>query len=148
MYEEQGLKAAREGRSIMKHLTDQNVTANFAVETGSGTVYNIPEGHRVVIVNMHVGCEDVEEFAAAYIVACSEIDGGGEATQKHKEIHDHVGAKKEGSGHINDNIFPPIVISYLDGYRSVSMAVKATDNATVVEFGWMGWYEAYRRLSN
>lgn len=135
------LEAARDGRAIHKHVTGDNVTASFVVQTATAIYYDIPEGKQVVIVNLHVGCEDADEFAAAYIVGCSAITGGGTPTQFHAELHNHVGDKKQGKSHSDDEINPPVIIRYSDGHRSVSLAVKATDTATVVDYGWMGWYE-------
>ena len=143
-----GLKAAREGRNIRRWLVDVTITADFVVQTVPTIYYNIPEGKQIVIARMHVGCETVEEYIIGYVVACNAVNGGGDVTELHAPAHDHVGSKKEGSGHIIRTHNPPIVVSYLDGFRSVSMAVKATDEATVVAYGWNGWIESYRRLSN
>ena len=144
---DQGLRAARQGRSIHKSVAGGTVTGSFVVQTAAGIYFNIPAGKQVVVVNLSVGCEDAEEFAAVYMVGCDAVAGGGTPTQFYAEIHDHVGSKKEGHGHVDDNIYPPIVIKYSDGYRSVSMAVKATDTNTVVDYGWDGWVEDEGTLS-
>ncbi len=139
--QDQGLRAARDGRSIHRNVAGVNVTAAFVVQTAAAIYFNIPAGQQVVIVNMSVGCEDANEFAAVYLVACDAVAGGGTPTQQYVEIHDHVGDKKQGHGHTDDQIYPPIVLKYSDGHRSVSLAVKATDTDTVVDFGWSGWVE-------
>lgn len=144
---DQGLRAARQGRAIHKHIMEDTVTAAFVVQTAAGIYFNIPSGKQVVVVNINVGCDDSDEFAAAYLVGCDAVAGGGTPTQFHAEIHDHVGDKKQGHGHIDEDINPPVVIKYSDGHRSVSMAVKATDTNTVVEYGWMGWVEDEGTLS-
>ena len=144
---EQALRASREGRALHKHVAGDTVTGSFVVQTAAAIYYDIPAGKQVIVVNINVGCEDADEFAAAYIVACSAIAGGGTPTQKHAEIHDHVGDKKQGKSHVDDEIIPPVCIKYSDGHRSVSVAVKATDTATVVDYGWMGWYEDEGTLS-
>lgn len=136
-----GLEAARDGRSIRRYLSGVTVTNAFVVSTNAAIYYDIPEGKQVVVSRVFMGCETVEETAGGYIVGCAEIAGGGAATQMHNQIHDHVGTKKEGSGHITKNSNPPMVLKYSDGHRSVSLAVKATDAATVVTYGWNGWYE-------
>lgn len=145
--QDQGVRAAREGRAIHRHICGDTVTAAFVVQTAAGIYFNIPAGKQVVIVNLNVGCEDANEFAATYLVACDAVAGGGTPTQQHAEIHDHVGDKKQGHGHIDDEIYPPVVLKYSDGHRSVSLAVKATDTDTVVDYGWMGWYEDEGTLS-
>ena len=145
--QEQALRAAREGRSIRRYLADTTVTNAFVVQVAATDYYDIPEGKQVVITRLHIGCETVDEFAAGYLVACAEITGGGVATQLHAQAHDHVGSKKEWSGHIVRTTNPPIVVKYSDGYRSVSLAVKATDNTTVVSYGWNGWLEDEGTLS-
>ena len=144
---DQGLRAARQGRSIHKHVTGDTVTGSFVVQTSAAIYYDIPAGKQVVVTNLHVGCEDADEFAACYLVGCSATAGGGDPTQFHAEIHDHVGDKKQGKSHVDDEIYPPVVIRYSDGHRSVSVAVKATDTATVVDYGWMGWVEDEGTLS-
>ena len=141
------IKAARTGRAIHKHVAGDTVTGSFVVQTATAIYFDIPAGKQVIITNINVGCEDADEFAALYLVGCSEVAGGGTPTQFHSEIHDHVGDKKEGKSHVDDDIYPPVCIKYSDGYRSVSVAVKATDTATVVDYGWMGWYEDEGTLS-
>ncbi len=136
-----GLEAAREGRTIHKFQVDQKVTGTFAVEVHADIYYDIPVGKQVVITHWHVGCEDIDNFAAAYLVGCDAIAGGGNVTQLDHDMHDHVGSKKEGISHVEEDLHPPIVVKYSDGHRSVSMALKATDTDTVVMFGWCGWYE-------
>ena len=145
--QDQGLRAAREGRAIHKHVTGDTVTTGFVVQTAAGIYYDIPAGKQIVVTAINVGCDTVEEFVAGYLVGCAEIAGGGAATQKHTEIHDHVGSKKEGRGHVREDIHPPVVFKYSDGHRSVSMAVKATDTATLADYGWMGWVEDEGTLS-
>ncbi len=145
--QDQGLRAAREGRAIQKYVTEDTVTAAFVVQTAAAIYYDIPAGKQVVVVNQIVGCNDADEFAAIYLVGCDAITGGGTPTQVHVEIHEHVGSKKEGHSHIDDAINPPIILKYSDGHRSVSMAVKATDTATVVDYGWSGWVEDEGTLS-
>ncbi len=49
--------------------------------------------------------------------------------------------------YVDDDIYPPVCIKYSDGNRSVSVAVKATDTDTVVDYGWMGWVEDEGTLS-
>ena len=144
---DQGLRAAREGRAIHRHVSGATVTGSFVVQTAAAMYFDIPAGKQVVVVNINIGCEDAGEFAAAYIVACSAITGGGTPTKKHAEIHEHVGVAKEGKSHVDDEIYPPLVIKYSDGHRSVSVAVKATDTNTVVDYGWMGWVEDEGTLS-
>jgi len=145
--QDQGLRAAREGRAIHKHVTGDNVTAGFVVQTAAAIYYDIPAGHQVIVTSINVGCEDADEFAGLYLVGCAEVAGGGAATQHHEEIHEHVGDKKQGKSHVDDEIYPPICIKYSDGHRSVSVAVKATDTDTVVDYGWMGWVEDEGTLS-
>ena len=145
--QDQGLRAAREGRNIRRFLADVNVTAAFVVSTNALIYYDIPEGKQVVITRLHLGCETVDEYAAGYLVGCAEVAGGGVATQLHAQAHDHVGGKKEGAGHIVRTTNPPIVVKYSDGHRSVSLAVKATDTSTVVAYGWNGWVEEEGTLS-
>lgn len=144
---DQGLRAARQGRSIHKHVVGDTVTSAFVVQTAAGIYFDIPAGKQIVVVSINVGCEDADEFAATYLVGCSASAGGGDATQFHAEIHEHVGDKKQGKSHVDDDIYPQVVIKYSDGYRSVSMAVKATDTATVVDYGWTGWVEDEGTLS-
>ncbi len=139
--QDQALRAAREGRDIHKNVVGGTVTATFVVQTAAGIYFDIPAGKQVVIVSLNVGCEDATEFAATYIVGCDAVAGGGNPTQFHGEIHDHAGDRKQGKGHIDDEINPPIVLRYSDGHRSVSMAVKATDTGTVLDYGWAGWVE-------
>lgn len=136
-----GLAAAREGRDIARYQHDQTVTAAFVVQTAAAIYYDIPAGKQVIITKIYVGCETPDEFAAGYIVACDAVAGGGNATQKTIEIHNHVGTKKEMNQHEIIDAHPPFCIKYSEGNRSVSMAMKATDNATVVGYGWRGWYE-------
>ena len=145
--QEQGLRAAREGRSIGKFEEAQNVTGAYVVEVGVDTYFDIPEGMQVIVTHFHVGCDDADEFAGCYMVGCSATAGGGDATQTHHEIHDHVGTKKEGHDHVEEDINPPLCIKYSDGHRSVSMALIATDTDTVVNFGWTGWVEEEGTLS-
>ena len=138
---DQGLRAAREGRTIHRYQVDQNVTGSFVVEVHADIYYDIPAGKQVVITHWHVGCEDVDEFAAAYLVGCSAVAGGGTPPQLHHELDVHVGTKKEGSSHVEEDLYPPLVVKYSDSHRSISMALKATDTNTVVMFGWCGWVE-------
>ena len=145
--QDQGLRAAREGRSIHKYLADQTVTGAYVVEVGAGTYYNIPAGKQVVITHFHVGCEDVDEFAGAYMVSCAAVAGGGAATKISFEVHDHIGTKKEGRSHIRAEFTIPLVVKYSSGARSVSMALIATDTNTVCAFGWAGWVEDESTLS-
>jgi len=145
--QDQALRAARDGRVIARYAHDQTVTAAFVVEVGATTYYDIPAGKQVIITKVFVGCETVEEFAAGYIVACDAVAGGGTPTQKSREIHNHIGAKKDGLQHETIRPLPPICLKYSDGHRSVSMAIKATDTATVVGFGWRGWFEDESTLS-
>jgi hypothetical protein len=144
---DQGLRAARQGRDIHKHITEDTVTSSFVVQTAAAIYFDIPAGKQVVVVSLHIGCDDANEFAATYLVGCSATAGGGDPTQFHAEIHDHVGDKKQGHGHIDDEVYPPVVLKYSDGHRSVSMAVKATDTNTVVDYGWTGWVEDEGTLS-
>ena len=142
-----GLEAAREGRSIRRYIANTTVTNAFVVQTAATSYYDIPEGKQVVVSRVFIGRETPDETLAGYIVGCAAITGGGAATQMQNEIHDHVGTKKEFSGHIEKDTNPPLVLKYSDGHRSVSMAVKATDNATVCTFGWGGWLEDEGTLS-
>ena len=141
------LEAARDGRSIRRWIYEGNVTDSYVVSTDDDIYYDIPEGKQIVVTRVFIGCESIDEYVGGYIVACSAIAGGGDATPQQLPIHDHVGDKKEGSGHITKNCNPPIVIKYSDGFRSVSMAVKATDADTVVTYGWNGWHEDESTLS-
>ena len=145
--QDQGLRAAREGRAIRRYLRDITVTNAYVVSTNAALYYDIPAGKQVVIPRVFVGCEDANKYAGAYIVGCAAIAGGGAATQLQNEIHDHVGDKKEGPDHTMKDCNPPLVIKYSAGYRSVSLAVKATDNLATVGFGWNGWVEDEGTLS-
>jgi len=145
--QDQALRAARDGRSVRKVQDAQTVTAAFVVQTSADIYYNIPEGKQIVVARMKVACETVEEYVAGYLVSCAEVTAGGVATKVSGELHDHVGSKKEGSGHIVRDTLPPIVIKYSSGARSVSMAIKATDAATVVGYGYTGWIEDESTLS-
>jgi len=145
--QDQALRAAREGRVIRRYLDDQTETNAFVVSTAAAIYYDIPAGKQVVVTKAFVDCETVLEFAAAYVVGCSAITGGGAATQVHHALHDHVGDKKEGPSHKVKITNPPLVLKYSDGHRSVSMAVKATDAATVMSYGWNGWVEDEGTLS-
>ena len=145
--QDQALRAARDARDIHRNLVDQTVTNAFVVEVGAGTYYDVPVGKQVIVSSFWVGCETVDEFAAAYMVSCAEITAGGAATALGMELHDHVGSKKEGSGHRRERLSCPLCIKYSDGARSVSMALKATDAATVCMFGWCGWVEDEGTLS-
>jgi len=145
--QDQGLRAAREGRSLRRFLSEVTVTNAYVVSTNAGIYYDIPAGKQVVITRLHIGCETVEEQADAYLVSCAEITAGGVATQLHAEAHDHVGGKKEGTGHIVRTTNPPIVVKYSSGARSISLAVRATDAATIVSYGWNGWLEDESTLS-
>lgn len=144
---DQGLRAAREGRRIDRYQVDQKVTASFVVEVHEDIYYDIPAGKQVVITHFFLGCETVDNFAGAYPVVCSAVTAGGSPTQLHHEIHNHVGSKKEGNGHTEEDLYPPVVVKYSSGARSISMAVKATDTDTVVKFGWAGWVEDEGTLS-
>jgi len=145
--QDQGLRAARDGRDIHRNLVDQTVTAGFVVEVGAGTYYDIPAGKQVIVSSFWVGCETVDEFAAAYMVSCDAVTGGGNATALGMQLHDHVGTKKEAAGHIRQELYCPLCIKYSAGARSVSMALKATDTSTVCMFGWCGWVEDEGTLS-
>lgn len=144
---DQGLRAARQGRAIHKWVAEGTVTGSYVVQTAAAMYFNIPVGQQVIVCSMHIGCDTADEFAGAYVVACSEVAGGGTPTQMHEGSHDHVGSKKEGHGHSEDVILPPLCIKYSDGHRSVSLAVKATDTNTVVDYGWSGWVEDEGTLS-
>ena len=145
--QDQALRAARDGRAIHRNLVDQTVTNAFVVEVGAGTYYDIPAGHQVIVSAFWVGCETVDEFAAAYMVECDAVTGGGTPTALGMQLHDHVGTKKEGFGHVRESLACPLCIKYSAGARSVSMALKATDAATVCMFGWCGWVEQEGTLS-
>ena len=145
--QDQGLRAAREGRSIRRFLAHQTETNAYVVSTNALIYYDIPAGKQVVITRLHLGCETVEEEADAYLVSCAAVAGGGAATQLHAEAHDHVGSKKEGRGHLVRTTNPPIVVKYSSGARSISLALRATDNATVISYGWNGWVEDEGTLS-
>jgi len=144
---DQALRAAREGRAIYRSLVDQTATDSFVVETGAGTYYDIPEGKQVIVTCFWVGCGSPNESVAGYMVSCSETGGGGNATTRGLELHDHVGDKKDGSGHIKETLSCPLCVKYSDGARSVSMAIKATDSDTICLFGWCGWVEDEGTLS-
>lgn len=143
----QGLRAARTGRDIRRYLYAQNVTGSYVVQTSASIYYDIPAGKQVVIVHWFVGCNDADEFAAGYLVACDAVAGGGTPVQLGHDLYDYVGDKKQGKSYIQEDLNPPIVVKYSDGYRSVSMAMKATDTNTVVDYGWDGWYEDEGTLS-
>ena len=145
--QDQALRAAREGRSIRRYLDEQTESNAFVVSTDAAIYYDIPAGKQVVVSRVHVDCETVEEFAACYIVGCDAITGGGTGTQQHHELHNHVGSKKESLSHPVRNTLPPLILKYSDGHRSVSLAVKATDAATVISYGWNGWVEDEGTLS-
>ena len=144
---EQGLRAAREKRAVRRYVENTTITDAYVVQTSAAIYYNIPEGKQVIVCRVHVGCETPDEFMGGYVVGCDAVAGGGNATKMHAEIHDHVGTKKEFSGHIVKDSNPYLVLKYSDGHKSVSMAVKATDAATVVSFGWNGWLEDEGTLS-
>ena len=136
-----GLRAGQRGKALHRWVDEVNVTASFVVSTSADIYYDIPAGKQVVIARTFFGCHTVEEEVSCYPVSCSEKAGGGNATQLAHHNRDVVGAKKEGRGSHDKDHRPPIVVKYSDGARSVSIAVKATDTATVVCFGWSGWVE-------
>ena len=136
-----GLMAARKGRSIRRYVSEVSITGSFVVQTSATLYYDIPVGKQIVVCRLFVGCETALNLIEGYLVGCSAVAGGGDAVQMNNHIHDHVGDKKEGSGHIVRDTCPKIVLKYSEGYRSVSIAVKATDTNTVVSFGWNGWIE-------
>ena len=136
-----GLQAARAGDDLHKYVDGGTVTASFVVQTAAAIYENIPEGKQIVIVEVMVGCETVDEECVAYPVVCSAVAGGGTPTQLCHHEHVVVGAKKEGNLHAHKQYNVPIVVKYSDGHRSVSLAVKATDTATVVTYSWCGWLE-------
>ena len=142
-----GPRAGQRGRAIRKWLTETTVTNAYVVSTSASIYYDIPEGKQAVIARTTYGCHTINEEMACYPVSCSEKAGGGDATQLARHSHDYVGDKKEGSGSRTNDHRPPIVVKYSDGARSVSIAVKATDAATVVCFGWNGWVEDEGTLS-
>lgn len=143
----QGLRAARTGRTIRRYEIDQTVTGSYVVQTSSDIYYDIPAGKQVVISQWRVGCGDADEFASAYLVACDAVAGGGTPTQLDHELYAYVGDKKQGKPNVEQDCNPPIVVKYSDGHRSISMAIKATDTNTVVNYGWSGWYEDEGTLS-
>ena len=93
--QDQGLRAAREGRAIQKYVTEDTVTAAFVVQTAAAIYYDIPAGKQVVVVNQIVGCNDADEFAAIYLVGCDAITGGGTPTQVHLKYTSMSGARKK-----------------------------------------------------
>ena len=117
--QDQALRAAREGRSIRKWLSEVTVTGAFVVSTNVAIYYDIPAGKQVVVSRVFIGCETPLNYVASYVVGCAEIAGGGAITQQNNHIHDHVGDKKEGSGHIFSENMSPIVLKYSDGYLSL-----------------------------
>ena len=145
--QDQGLRAAREGRDIRRYVSEVKITGDFVVQTAAALYYDIPAGKQVVVCRTYVGCETALNLIEGYMVGCAAVAGGGAATQINNHVHDHVGDKKEGSGHIIRDNLPPLVLKYSEGYRSVSIAVKATDTNTVVSFGWNGWVEDEGTLS-
>ena len=142
-----GLRAAQTGRGLARWLDADTVTASYVVSTNASIYFDIPEGKQVVVKSVVVGCETINEECAIYLVGCSAIAGGGSPTQFSHHFHMTVGDKKEGSVHLHEEFTVPAVIKYSDGHRSVSLAVKATDTATVVTYGWCGWVEDEGTLS-
>ena len=145
--QDQGLRAAREGRSIRRWLDGTTVTAAYVVQTDALIYYNIPEGRQVVITKAFFGTETVSEEILGYLVGCDAVAGGGTPTQVHHHNHVVNGLALSGRLHFEKNLNPLIVLKYSEGHRSVSMAIKATDTATVVTFGWNGWVEDEGTLS-
>lgn len=144
---DEALRAGRRGRAIRRWLEEVNVTDSYIVSTAADIYYDLPAGKQVVIARAFFGCHTSGEEITCYPVSCSEKAGGGNATQVARHNHDFVGAGKSGRGSEMNDHNPPIVVKYSDGVRSVSMAVKATDAATVVCFGWSGWVEDEGTLS-
>jgi hypothetical protein len=144
---DQALRAARQGRALHKYVNDDTVTGSFVVQTAAGIYYDIPAGKQVVIVGVMFGCESDDEFMSCYLVGCSAITAGGTPVQFMSHFDRYVGTKKTENVYAWELFQVPAIIKYSDGHRSVSMAVKATDTATVVSFGWCGWIEDEGTLS-
>jgi len=145
--QDQGLRAAREGRAICKFVDEDTVTDAFVVQTAAAIYYDIPEGKQLVIKSATVGGATVLEECVAYLVGCDAVAGGGTPTQLNHHLHIAIGDRKEGLMHAKESFDVPKVVKYSDGHRSVSLAVMATDNATVVTYGWCGWVEDEGTLS-
>ena len=135
------VRAARDGNGLHKWLDEDMLTGNFVVSTNAAIYYDIPDGMQVMVDELMVGVDSVNKTIAAYVVGCAAVAGGGAATQFMHHLHLTTGAAKDGDFHITDRYHIPICIRYSDGYRSVSLAVKANAAQVDGSYGWCGWVE-------
>lgn len=145
---DQALRAARQGRAIHKWKDSiTGLSGSHVVSTDVAIYYNIPEGHQVLVANMSLGLDTTNDIAHAYVVGCTAVAGGGDATQLCHHQHYVTGASKEGRSEHDHSIDPPLCVKYSDGYRSVSLALAANDQNADVLVGWRGWVEDEGTLS-
>ena len=126
---------------IHRYLDHVNVTNAFVVSTNAAIYYDIPEGAQVIVHTVNYGVDDANKEVEIYIVGCAAVAGGGAATQHMHHWEASHGDKKQGRVYLIEHLDQPVIIRYSSGYRSVSLAVKATDAQTDVTYGWCGWVE-------
>jgi len=99
------------------------------------------EGTQVVIDTVNVGVATPSKTVDIKIVGCSAVAGGGTPTQEMHIFRVANGAANQGELNKVIHLDVPVIFKYSNGYKSVSLSVKATDTETTATYGWCGWYE-------
>lgn len=133
--------AARRGDGLHKWVNDKTPGADAVVLTDATLYYNVPEGKQVLITAMHFDVETDSDDVHVGMVSCSAVAGGGDATEISGHAHIFTGAAVGWQASKERPFYPPILVTYSSGARSVSMKVNANDAAAVLSCGWTGWVE-------
>ena len=136
-----GEYAARHNRSVCGWANEVTPGAAAVVLTTVGLVYNVPEGHRVMVTQYCYAVETASDDCQFEFGYTDAVDGGGTFYGQGPHKHVYTGASNQGRTSYDQDINPPMALSYSRGVRSITFRVDANDASCEVTVGWHGWIE-------
>lgn len=132
--------AAIAGMRVGKYVNDKVVgTTDPTVLTDATLYYNLSEGEAVVVTTFRYGISTNSDDCHFEVGYTSGTAGTGDFTALGGHFEFSTGTAASGSRMADIQPYPPAVVRYSAGARSITWRVEANDNSCAVSISWAGF---------
>jgi hypothetical protein len=133
-----GLLAASEGRTICGWANSITPGSTITVLATTGLVTTLQRGQKAFISQY---CYAVESVSDDCIFEFGWLDPNGHFHALGPQKRVYTGATVTGCVAFDQDVNPPMVLSYAAGVRSITFRVDANDASCAITVGYHGWWE-------
>ena len=135
------LKASREDRNVCVWVNDYKPGDGVNVINMTGSFHNLNPGEQFILTQVAWGIlslNDSAHFAAGFT---DEWYGSGSFTPIHHHHEMTVGGAKEYKTMSDETLYPPMIMKYSDGVKTVCIQADCGDADVEVTVAICGWVE-------